>query len=86
MDNNNNLIVNFHPFMIQQEIDVYQDGACVKQDFVTIEEVVDKIRFYCSMYDIPRINLCGNRDFVNKFEKVLRTCYDASKTINVIPR
>lgn len=85
MENNNNLVVMFNPFLVNQEIDVYQNGACVKQDYVTIEDVVDKIKIYCEMYDIPRINLCGNHHFVNKFEKALRTEY-SNKTINVIER
>jgi len=87
IDNNNNLVVNFHPFMISQEIDVYQNGVCIKQDFCTIEEIIDKIYTYCSIYDIPRINLCGNKDFISKFANELKARYSyGAKEINIIQR
>jgi len=85
--NINNLIVNFHPFMVLQEIDIYVNGECVKQDFVPLDEVTNDINGYCAMYDVHRINLCGNRDFVMKFKNELITDYDyEAKEINIIER
>ena len=71
MDNNGNLIINFRPFVFKQEILVYVDGACVKQDYVTVNEIVDKVEAYCKEYNIPRVNLCGNRHYVSKFAEKL---------------
>lgn len=87
MDNNNNLVVIFHLGMKDQEIDVYQDGACVKQDFCDTENLIDKICTYCAVYDIPRISLCGNKDFLNKFVEQLQTKFAyGTKEINIISR
>ena len=72
----NNLIVNFHPFLVKQDILIYQDGACVKQDHVTIEEVVDKVHEYCVKYDISVVNLCGNAEFVSRFSRNLHTRFE----------
>ena len=85
--NINNLIVNFRPFALYQEIDIYVNGECIKQDFVILDEITNTINRYCVMYDIDRINLCGNRNFVSKFKNDLITnyAYD-TKEINIIER
>ena len=72
----NNLIVNFHPFLVKQDILIYQDGACVKQDHITIEEVSEKVKEYCKIYNIDIVNLCGNKLYLNKFMKDIRTKFD----------
>ena len=85
--NNNNLVVIFHLGMADQEIDVYQDGICVKQDFCSTADLVERITTYCATYNIPRINLCGNKTFVSKFAKELNSKYAyGTKEINIIAR
>lgn len=84
MDNNGNLIINFRPFVFKQEILVYVDGACVKQDYVTVSEIVDKAEIYCKEYNIPRINLCGNRHYVSKFAEKLNIRFNkTNKSIEI---
>ena len=81
--NNNNLIVSIGPFLFKQNILIYQDGVCVKQDNVSMGQVHDKISQYCKLYDISIVNLCGNKSFVNKFAKNLNTKFDLDKEIHI---
>lgn len=71
--NNGNLIVNFRPFVLKQQILVYQEGVCIKQAYVPMNDVVPTVDILCKEYNIPRVNLCGNTHYTSKFAEKLQT-------------
>lgn len=82
-----NIIVNFKPFISEQEILVYIDGACVKQKRVKIEDVTNVVYGLKSNYVIDVINLVGNKDYVSKFKAELMTKFEKDNVeINIVER
>ena len=73
MEENNHIIVNFQPFVAKQEILVYINGNCEKQIYVSVDRIVDSVKGLKSTYNINKIDLCGNRDYLSFFkEKMLK--------------
>lgn len=66
------IIVNFQPFVVEQHIMVYKNGACIEQQYVDFEQVLEKICFLSNKYNISNIDLCGNTDFLKKFKNDLQ--------------
>lgn len=73
----NRIVVNFHPFMVSQEVICYVNGGQNKKiSWVPLDEVINQINYYCNEYNtIDKIYLCGNTNFVKKFQKDFMTKY-----------
>ena len=54
-----NIIVNYRPFTITQEIFVYDNGICVELLQAPIDKIPDTVNGLQSRYNIEQINLCG---------------------------
>lgn len=67
------IIVDFQPFVAEQHIMVYQNGACVEQQYVNYDEVINYIIALSNKYNIENIDLCGNTDFLKKWKNDLQT-------------
>lgn len=76
MEENNHIIVNFQPFTAKQEILVYINGNCEKQIYVSVDRIVDSVKGLKSTYNINRIDLCGNRDYLSFFREKMLDDYD----------
>lgn len=66
------IIVNFQPFVSNQHIMVYREGACIEQSYVEYNEVVDTVVLLANKYNITNIDLCGNTDFLKKWRNDLQ--------------
>lgn len=67
------IIVNFQPFLAEQHIMVYREGACIEQAFVEADKVIEKVCFLSNKFNITNIDLCGNTDFLKQFKNELQT-------------
>ena len=76
MEENNHIIVNFQPFVAKQEILVYINGNCEKQIYVSVDRIVDSVKGLKSTYNINKIDLCGNRDYLSFFKVFMLDSYD----------
>ena len=76
MEENNHIIVNFQPFVAKQEILVYINGNCEKQIYVSVDRIVDSVKGLKSTYNINKIDLCGNRDYLSFFKEKRLDSYD----------
>ena len=63
-----NIIVNYRPFTITQEIFVYDNGICVESFQAPIDRISDIVSGLQSRYNIEQINLCGNHDYLSRFQ------------------
>jgi hypothetical protein len=66
------IIVNFQPFVTEQHIMVYRDGACIEQVYVDFDKVIERVCFLSNKYNISNIDLCGNTDFLKKVKNDLQ--------------
>ena len=69
------IIVNFQPFVTEQHIMVYRDGACIEQVYVDFDKVIERVCFLSNKYNISNIDLCGNTDFLKKVKNEYRKMY-----------
>ena len=63
-----NIIVNYRPFTLAQEIFVYDGKNCVESLQAPIDGISDIVSGLQSRYNIEQINLCGNQDYLSKFK------------------
>lgn len=58
---NDHIVVNIHPFVIQQEVDVYSNGECVQTVECKLDELKDTIFALSKQHNIQQIDLAGNQ-------------------------
>ena len=82
-----NIIVNYRPFTLAQEIFVYDGKSCVESLQAPIDEISDIVSGLQSRYNIEQINLCGNQDYLSKFQAELSLKFANSNVeINIVSK
>ena len=82
-----NIIVNYRPFTITQEIFIYDNGVCVELLQAPIDKISDIVSGLQSRYNIEQINLCGNQDYLSRFKAELSLKFANSNVeINIVPK
>ena len=82
-----NIVVNYRPFTLVQEIFVYDNGVCVELLQAPIDKIPDIISGLQSRYNIEQINLCGNQDYLSRFQAELSLKFANSNVkINIVSK
>ena len=82
-----NIIVNYRPFTITQEIFIYDNGVCVELLQAPIDKIVDIVSGLQSRDNIEQINLCGNQDYLSRFQAELSLKFANSNVeINIVSK
>lgn len=82
-----NIIVNYRPFTVTQEIFIYDNGVCVELLQAPIDKIVDIVSGLQSRYNIEQINLCGNQDYLSRFKAELSLKFANSNVeINIVSK
>ena len=82
-----NIIVNYRPFTLTQEIFVYDNGICVELLQAPIDRTPDIVSGLQSRYNIEQINLCGNQDYLSRFKAELSLKFANSNVkINIVSK
>lgn len=82
-----NIVVNYRPFTLVQEIFVYDNGVCVELLQAPIDKIPDIISGLQSRYNIEQINLCGNQDYLSRFQAELSLKFANSNIeINIVSK
>ena len=82
-----NIVVNYRPFTLVQEIFVYDNGVCVELLQAPIDKIVDIVSGLQSRYNIEQINLCGNQDYLSRFKAELSLKFANSNVeINIVSK
>ena len=82
-----NIVVNYRPFTLVQEIFVYDNGVCVELLEAPIDKISDIISGLQSRYNIEQINLCGNQDYLSRFQAELSLKFANSNVeINIVSK
>lgn len=79
----NHIIVDFRPFALEQNIQVYVNGECVRTAKVDIGRITDVCYGFCHEYNIDKIDLCGSTDYLKKFQSELGTKFSENVNIEI---
>ena len=63
---NDHIVVSVHPFVIQQEVDVYSNGECIQTVECKLNELKDTIFALSKQHGIQQIDLAGNQLYAMK--------------------
>lgn len=76
---NNHIVIYIRPFVVKQEINVYQNGECKKQTKCTLDELTNTIITLAKEYNINNIDFAGDgghiyglqvkEDLINKYRE-----------------
>ena len=82
-----NIIINYRPFTLEQEIFVYDNGVCVELLQAPIDKIPDTISGLQNRYNIEQINWCGNQDYSSRFQAELSLKFANSNVeINIVSK
>ena len=82
-----NIVVNYRPFTLAQEIFVYEGKNCIESLQAPIDKIVDIVSGLQSRYNIEQINLCGNQDYLSRFKAELGLKFANSNVeINIVSK
>lgn len=82
-----NIIVNYRPFTLAQEIFVYDGKNCIKSLQAPIDRIPDIVSGLQSRYNIEQINLCGNQDYLSRFQAELSLKFvNSNVEINIVSK
>ena len=82
-----NIVVNYRPFTLAQEIFVYDGKSCVESLQEPIDRIPDIVSGLQSRYNIEQINLCGNQDDLSRFQAELSLKFANSNVkINIVSK
>ena len=82
-----NIVVNYRPFTLAQEIFVYDGKNCIESLQAQIDGITDIVSGLQSRYNSEQINLCGNQDYLSRFKAELGLKFANSNIeINIVSK
>jgi len=70
---NKHIIAMVHPFVVEQEVSVYDNGECVKTINCTLDNIENAILSLVNQYDVKQIDLAGNQIYNLKIRDNINT-------------
>lgn len=58
---NKHIIAMVHPFVVEQEVRVYDNGECIKITSCTLDNIENTILTLANQYNIKQIDLAGSQ-------------------------
>ncbi len=80
---NNHIVINIRPFVFKQEVCVYEDGACIRIDECTMDQLGESIMALAKQYNISQVDIAGFRPYAIKVQNSLMTEYGDNSGLNV---
>ena len=78
------IIVNIHPFIMEQEIQVYREGKCINISKSTMQDLEEDIAIKAKLYNITNIDLAGDKNFSRKIkERLTQNKFDLDLDIKI---
>ena len=65
------IVLSYQPFDAQQTIMVYENGECTEVVHCVYCEITEMIAMLSKKYNIKKVDLRGNEEFVSKFKEEL---------------
>lgn len=70
---NKHIIAMIHPFVVEQEVSVYDNGECIKTINCTLDNIENAILSLVNQYNIKQIDLAGNQIYNLKIRDNINT-------------
>jgi len=78
------IIVNIHPFIMEQEIQVYREGKCINISKSTMQDLEEDIAIKAKLYNITNIDLAGDKNFSRRIkERLTQNKFDLDLDIKI---
>ena len=65
------IVVRIQPFILEQEINVYKEGRCVKVTRTSLVNLDEGIAIEAKLFDIKNIDLAGDKNFTQMIKQKL---------------
>lgn len=79
----NHIVTNIHPFVIEQEVCVYQNGECVKTVKCALDDLEKTCIALCKEYNIHTIDTKGGQLYAMKIKEHINAKFDLNEDIEV---
>ena len=76
---NDHITAFIRSFVLEQEVDVYQNGECVKTVKCTLDNIEKVINNLIKEYNISQIDIAGSKEYAFKIKEHLQTKYSKFK-------
>jgi hypothetical protein len=70
---NKHIIAMVHPFVVEQEVSVYDNGECIKTMNCTLDNIENTILTLANQYNIKQIDLAGSQIYNLKIRDNINT-------------
>ena len=81
------IVVPYQMFDTQQNILFYEDGECIKTDYVATSNLATALASYCSESEVSKINIIGNPIYLEKIKSQMYSKFTSSDVeVNIIER
>jgi uncharacterized UPF0146 family protein len=79
------IAVYLRPFVVQQEVTVYQNGECIYQTQCPLTNIEDKLIEVSDKFNVKQIDLAGDFVYGNKIKEDIQnpTKYNLTKQIKI---
>lgn len=67
----NHIVVNIQPFILNQEVQVYKDGACIKISQSSMSNLDEDIAVQAKLFHIYEVDLAGDKIFAQRIKERL---------------
>jgi hypothetical protein len=78
-----NIVVTIHPFVREQEVNVYIEEKCVKTVQSTLEDLEETVFKLCKKYDINNVITFGGQLYALKMKEHFATSKFSKYNINI---
>lgn len=72
MEGRKSIIVNYSPFLLNQDVYCWIDGDCVEQRKCSVNEVPDTVLALKRKYQVRSIELVGPEAYLNEFKQTMK--------------
>ena len=82
------IVVPYQMFDGEQNIIIYENGECIKTDYVATGSLREALYAMCKEdTNIKRIDIVGNKNYLDKIRKDMKTKFDISNVeVKIIER
>lgn len=77
------MVATIHPFVLGQEIMIYNKDKCIKVVECTLDTMCDIVYSLCERYDINEVHFIGGQLYALKFKDNFTACKYGKRKINV---
>lgn len=65
------IVVTIQPFVLEQEIQVYKNGECVKTSKINLTNLDEGIAIEAKLFNIKNVDLAGDKNFTQMVKQKL---------------